>query len=80
MNDRLRERIKQLEDRDGKIKARTQICRDIDKSERTLLAWLQKGVPSANDAVSLALACEFNEGEAWEIARECFPVVAKETA
>jgi hypothetical protein len=45
----------------------------IDKSERTLLLWVQKGAPSAEDTVKLALACGFDEREAWEIARECFP-------
>jgi hypothetical protein len=80
MSKRLRERVRKMERELGKVQARTKLCQSIDKSERTLLLWLQKGVPTANDAVSLALACGCSEGEAWELARDSFPLGAKRTA
>lgn len=78
--DRLRLLVAKLEQEMGRVQARTMLCRSLGKSERTLLSWLQKGVPTANDAVALALACKCNEQEAWGIARACFPIVAKESA
>jgi hypothetical protein len=77
---RLKERVTQFEKEVGRIEARTRLCRAIERSERTLLSWLQNGVPSANEAVSLALACGCNEGEAWDLARDCFPLKAKGAA
>jgi hypothetical protein len=80
MSNRLKERIERMEKELGRVQARTKLCQAIGKSERTLLSWLQKGVPTANDAVTLALASGCTEGEAWDLARECFPLKARRTA
>jgi hypothetical protein len=74
---RLKERIDRMEKELGRVETRTRLCRNLEMSERTLLSWIQKGPPTANDVVALALACGCNEGEAWELARECFPSGAK---
>lgn len=49
---------------------KAQLCIAIEKSENTLNRWLRDGVPTAQDAYKLALACGLKENEALRLARE----------
>lgn len=80
MNERLRKCVELLEQKLGKVAARAKLTQAIKRSERALLSWMQFGPPTANDVVVLALACECDEEEAWDLAKESFPMGAARSA
>lgn len=70
MGKRIRELVEQYALKKGRT-GRAKLCDAVNRSERTVFdLWMKKGIPSAELALKLALACECGEKEALRLARE----------
>lgn len=79
MSSRLKDVVKAYLSEKGET-AKAQLAVSLKRHQATIERWIRDGVPSAEDAYSLALACGCSEEDALELAKECILEEAKESA
>jgi transcriptional regulator with XRE-family HTH domain len=81
MSERLMRKIQQLTREKGDLVGVAIMAEAVNKSSATVERWIKQGrIPSVRDARKIALVCGCEYEEAVQLATDCLPEKARDTA